>query len=227
MLLKLAENELDEKETGFLDDHICDCRKCRDLVEEYRELSRLLAGDRIPEPSAAEWRFLMVRTRTRLRGKIRVWDRPQILPAWARVAAIAAAAVVTLVILWRTGIVDVGRLAHITGSTDRNAERIAGSGQRYTAREETIPSGTKKPVESAPAGEGVVFEKEGLVSNARFAELDSTSLDLAGLTNDELYELGELSTCVSATRDYDLLLVDLSQEEQAAILSKLESSSSM
>ena len=218
MLVNFADNELNEQEAVLVNEHICDCEDCSKLVAEHRELARLLAEDRISQPSQAEWRYLMVRVRAKLRGGTRVWDRPgaagrpgrrpQILPAWTRTAAIVCAGIVALVILWRTGVIDLGRESHRTVITGRIAQKT--------------PGGEEKNVPGALSAQGKVN-----LSEAAFASLDSTSINLAGLSNDELYELGELSTCARTSRDYDALLVDLSKEDQAAIIKQLETSFSM
>jgi len=239
MLLRLAENELGGHETSFVNEHVRSCEKCRKLLAEYRELSHMLAKDRISEPSQAEWQYLMVTMRAKLRGGTRVWDkprttgrpgrRPQVLPAWTRVTAVAAAAVVSLVILWKAGVVDVGRLADGIGVTGKHGERAAGRVDGYGVSEKTSPFGAERPAGSAVTpSEKVASDEDGLfLSDEILLAADSTSLNLADLTKDELYELGELSTSVSAPRDYDLLLVDLTQEEEAQLLSEMEKSFSM
>jgi hypothetical protein len=66
-----------------------------------------------------------------------------------------------------------------------------------------------------------------LLSDRVLWEPDSTFVSLADLTDEELYELSQLSTSVRALEDYNLLLVDLTEEEQAELLKGLENSSSM
>lgn len=234
-LLRLAENELHDREASLVNEHLLSCERCRRLLEEYRNTLLLLAKDRISEPRLSEWQWLMVQTRAKIRGGTRVWDRPkpagrfgrrrQVLPTWIRGTAIATAAVVALLVLWNTGLLDVGHHAReIRNTATRSGETTTRDG-KYATGEKTTPPGDKRLAEdtSAPSKEAGSREDGSLFSDEMLVESDGTPLDLADITNEELYELGELSASVSAPRDYDLLLADLTEKEQAELLKELES----
>jgi len=240
MLLKLAENELDEREANLVNEHLRSCESCRNLLEEYRETLRQLAKDRISEPTEAEWRWFKVALRARLRATRRgaysskaVWrPRPRrvAFPAWVRGGVVVAAAALVVLVLLYTGIIDVGGLDTIIRGGTTRLQEARPQGNRYATGERTLPGSETTPAEERPTGgEQTSPESAGepLLSGIVPLDLDSTSLEVAGLNSDELYELYELSTSSSVLDDDDVLLADLNEEEQAELLKKLESSFSM
>lgn len=239
MLLKLAENELDEHQASFIKAHVLTCERCQTLGLEYRETLFVLAGDRISEPSPSEWQQLMATVRTRIKRGARVKNRFALTErpgkerhawsVWIKGTAIAATAVVALLVLWNAGVVDVGRLAGgIRHAATRNQEALTrGENHPSDGKPSTVGEGRLAEGTTAPDQKPLSEEAEMLLSDRVLWEPDSTFVSLADLTDEELYELSQLSTSVRALEDYNLLLVDLTEEEQAELLKGLENSSSM
>ena len=239
MLLKLTENELDEREASLVKTHVLTCERCRRVLAEYRETLLLLAEERISEPDPAEWQRLMTLVRATARARARLGKRSALTerlgqkglawPAWSKATAIAATAALVFLVLWNAGVVDLDRFPGGIRRTAARNEKAASTGEKYAADVKTSHIAERKLAEDTTArGPASLLEDAGtLLSDRVFSGSDSTSLDLAGLTDEEFYDISELSTSLSALGDYDLLLVDLTDEEQAELLKELESSFSM
>jgi hypothetical protein len=195
LLARLAQDDLAESEADLVIAHVLTCDRCRRLLEEYKEAFVILRAEKTVLPTHVEWERVMAGVRQRTQARSSGWT------VWQKVAAVAAAAACVLIILWQAG----GWFGKRPGET-------------LDYSEGTVVS--QQPEQQVLLGEG-----DSAFLDGSFAVSDTTYLSLAGLNEEELEELDELITGAGILRSSDLLVLDLTEEEETELVNELENQS--
>ncbi len=216
-LQRLAAARLSEGEDASLLEHVRECVKCSRLVREYERVFAVLPAQRIDGPSPADWERVMAGVRRRVSG------RETLLPAWAKVSAVAIAAAAVIVVLWQAGTFTRSekqaspKFAREESTTSVAEQEANGTVHGSDARQ---PVEQMADTEGVPAGTIVGTGFDSAAQENLFLA-DTTSLSFASL-GDELLELDDWVSGTGGISDSDLLLIYLTEEEEAELVNEIE-----
>ncbi|UCF78055.1 MAG: hypothetical protein JSW03_08030 [Candidatus Eiseniibacteriota bacterium] len=118
LILRLAQDELDESQSRLIVEHAESCGRCAKLIEEYKATFRLLATERIEAPSPGEWERVMGKVRGSVTEEMHAW------PLWARGAAAALATACLMLVLWQARVLMTRPPGELSGLAERSEEAL-------------------------------------------------------------------------------------------------------